>query len=328
MKDWEALVRLHFIFAAHESGLLKALTTPCGRKTLIKDLNVERPDLLDAFLDVGLATKELGIRDQMFFIRGKRSKAVATAEGDMLAAMIQANMTYYNDAYRQAAHRLQGGELGDDLHKFGGLVARFSKMAEPIMRDFLRTIVAGRDALRILDVGCGHGFSLRAMHDANRAVTGVGLDIDESVVRQAQDRIAEWGLGDSFSVFHGDILDPPGKIEGPFDLITLFNVLYYFDDKNRVELLRNLCAFLSLHGRLAIAMTCHSRGRDVTAANLNMVNCSLKGLAPLPDLDDIKSLLRQCGFRRIEVHRFIPGGTFFGIIAGPDTRTHTELRSR
>jgi hypothetical protein len=30
----------------------------CGRETLIEKLHVTRPDLLDALLDVGLATKE------------------------------------------------------------------------------------------------------------------------------------------------------------------------------------------------------------------------------------------------------------------------------
>ncbi|HBZ57444.1 MAG TPA: hypothetical protein DEO88_18740, partial [Syntrophobacteraceae bacterium] len=100
MKDWQALLRMHFIFAAYESGLLKELAVPCERQTLIEKLHVKRPDLLDALLDVGLATKELGVKNQQFFIKGKRSKAIMTPRGDMLAAMIQANITYYHDAYR------------------------------------------------------------------------------------------------------------------------------------------------------------------------------------------------------------------------------------
>ena len=38
MKDWQASVRINFIFAAYESGLLKALCQPCDRKTLIEKL--------------------------------------------------------------------------------------------------------------------------------------------------------------------------------------------------------------------------------------------------------------------------------------------------
>jgi SAM-dependent methyltransferase len=315
IKDWQALVRMHFIFAAYESGLLKALAIPCDRQTLIENLDVKRPALLDALLDVGLATKELGMKNQLFFVRGKRSRAIMSTRGDMLAAMIQANLTYYSDAYRHAADRLQGGELGDDLEKMGDLVARFSKIGEPIIKDFLSGIVAGKNPMRIMDVGCGSGVFLHSAHSANRSATGFGLDIDETVVRQAKDNIVEWGLKDSFSILQGDIRHPPEEIVGPFDLITLFNILYYFDDEDRIGLLQNLRALLSPQGVLAVAMNCHSRGTDPGAANLNMVNCSLKGLTPLPDLDEIILLLKRCGFGRIDTHRFIPGSTFYGLVA-------------
>ena len=103
IKDWQALIRIHFLFAAYESGLLKELAHPCGRQALIENLGIKRPNLLDALLDVGLATKELGLKYQRFFIKGKRSRAIINGAGDMLAALIQANITYYSDAYRQAA---------------------------------------------------------------------------------------------------------------------------------------------------------------------------------------------------------------------------------
>jgi 4-hydroxy-2,2'-bipyrrole-5-carbaldehyde O-methyltransferase len=53
----------------------------------------------------------------------------------------------------------------------------------------------------------------------------------------------------------------------------------------------------------------------MATANLNMVNSSLRGLTPLPDLDDITSVLKKCGFGKIEIHRFMPGSTFYGIVA-------------
>ncbi len=316
MKDWQAWIRMHFIFAAYESGLLKAVVMPCDRETLIEKLHVKRPDLLDALLDVGLATKELALKNERFFIKGKRSKAIISAKGDMLAAMIQANITYYSDAYRRAADRMQGGELGDDLHEIGDLVARFSKVAEPIIKDFIRVIVAGKNPMRVLDVGCGSGVFLQSTHSANSNATGVGLDIDEAVVRQAKDNIATWGLNDRFGIVHGDIRHPPEGIVGPFDLISLYNILYYFRDEDRLELLHNLRALLSPQGVLAVVMHFRSRGKDIGAANLNMVNCSLKGLTRLPDLDEVTSLLKQCGFGQIDVRRFVPGSTFYGIVAG------------
>jgi 4-hydroxy-2,2'-bipyrrole-5-carbaldehyde O-methyltransferase len=66
---------------------------------------------------------------------------------------------------------------------------------------------------------------------------------------------------------------------------------------------------------LAVAMSFRSRGKDIGSANLNMANNSLKGLTPLPDLDDIVSLLKQCGFQKVEIRRFMPGSTFLGLVA-------------
>ena len=185
IKDWQGLIRIHFLFAAYESGLLKELAHPCGKQSLIENLGIKRPDLLDALLDVGLATKELGLKNQHFFIRGKRSKTIMRAGGDMLAALLQANITYYSDAYRQMAKRLHGGELGDDLESIGDLVARFSKIGEPILKNFLAPLAAGKQPMRVLDVGCGSGAFLQSIHDANKSATGFGLDIDAAAERQA-----------------------------------------------------------------------------------------------------------------------------------------------
>jgi 2-polyprenyl-3-methyl-5-hydroxy-6-metoxy-1,4-benzoquinol methylase len=315
LKDWQSFVRMHFLFAAYESVLLRALVTPCDRETLIEKLDVKRPDILDALLDVGLASKELSIKKGKVIIEGKRSKAIVGAQGDTLAAMIQANITYYSDAYRNATYRIHGGELGDYLDKIGDLVARFSKIAEPILKDFITAIVRDKNPMRVLDVGCGSGVFLKSTYDANRNATGIGLDIDETVVRQAKENISAWGLTDRFNILHGDIRHLSGKFVGHFDLITLFNIMYYFNREDRSKLLNNLRTKLSPKGMLALAMSFHSMGQDIATANLNMVNSSLKGVTPLPKLDDITSVLKECGFGKIEVHRFIPGSTFYGIVA-------------
>ena len=315
MKDWQAFLRIHFLYAAYESGLLDALTAPCARQTLIEKLHVQRPELLDALLEMGLAVKELARRDNLFLVRGKRAKALQHPRGDLLAAMIQANVTYYSDAYRNAAQRLGGGELGDDLDRIGDLVARFSKGTEPIVQSFVREMVTGKKPMRVLDVGCGSGVFLKAACKANPHATGFGLDIDTHVVRQAEANIAKWGLSERFRIVQGDVRHPSEPIHGPFDFITLFNILYYFSPSERSELLVRLRDLLSPEGILAVIMNFHSQGRDLAAANLNVVNCSLNGLYPLSGVDEMRSLLKQCGFGIIRVHRFLPGSTFCGMAA-------------
>lgn len=318
IKDWQAFIRMQFIHAALESGLLKALSTPRSRDDLIQELDVKRPELFDALLEVGLASKELALQNGMLAIRGARSKAVTTPRGDMLAAMIQANVSYYSDAYRHAAERIRGHELGDDLAKIGDLVARFSKISEPIIKDFVSGIVRGKNPLRIFDIGCGSGALLKCAFDANPLATGVGLDVDEAVVRQARDNVSAWGLAGRFEIVFGDVRHVSPEIAGPYDLITLYNLLYYFPLSERLGLLQALRGMLAPQGVVAVAMGFHSRGTDLGMANLNLVNSSLKGVTPLPELNDVTSLLQQAGFGNIEVHRFMPASSFYGIVARRD----------
>lgn len=315
MNDWLASVRMHFIFAAHESGLLNALNhQPCDRKTLIEKLQIKRPELFDALLDVGLASKELAVKNGRFSIKGKRSKAIAGSNGDMLAAIIQASVTYYSDAYKKAAARMHGEELGDDLDEIGALVARFSKLTEPIIKDFLASLVRGKKPMTVLDVGCGSGILLRSVYEMNRHANGIGLDMDKAVVEQAKKNINAWGLADQFEILHGNIFEFSEE-KGPFDLISLINILYYFKEEDRYDLINTLCKKLSPNGMLIVAMNFHSKGKDIGAANLNVVNNSLKGLTPLPDIDEMKSLFQQCGLSQIEIHQFLPGSSFLGLVA-------------
>ena len=315
MRDWQAFVRMHFIFAALESGLLEALSAPSTRDDLIEILNVKRPEILEALLDVGLSAKELVFKNGSYSIKGKRSKAVLGKEGDLLAAMIQANVTYYSSVYRNAADRMRGAPLGDDLEKIGDVVARFSKIAEPLFRNFTSVIVSKKKSLTVLDVGCGSGVFLQSIFQANSNATGIGIDIDAAVVGQAKQNIENWGLSDKFTIIAGDICSPPDGIGGTFDLITMYNVLHYFTSEKRIELLQTICSMLSPDGKLAIATFLQSKGKDLGAANLHMVNSSLKGLAPLPDLNKMTAELMQSGLNRINTQRLIPGSTFYGIVA-------------
>lgn len=316
MKDWQAFIRTLFIFAGYESGLLRALDqAPCTKQELAQKLGAKRPELLDALLDVGLACKELGLKKQQYFLKGKRSRAVVNPKGDMVAAMIQANVGYYCDAYRNFTGRLTGGEMGEDLEEIGEVVARFSKGIEPIVKDFVKAIATGKQSMRVLDVGCGTAFFLRSVHSVNPVANGVGLDKDPAVARQARENIAAWGLGERFSVVQGDIRNPPEEAAGPFDLINMSSILYYFSPEERAELLSDMRARLAPSGMLSVVMNFHSQGKDLAAANLNVVNCSLKGLYPLPGRQEIADTLRACGFRRIKEHNFLPASTFQGLTA-------------
>jgi SAM-dependent methyltransferase len=315
MKDWRSLVRMHFLHAAIQSGLLDSLKSPCSKKDLIQKLNVNRPELLDAILEVGLSLKELSIRNGMYRVKGKRSLFLMGSDGDVLSAFIEANVTYYNATYRHFADRLKGAPLADYLQEFGEVIARFSRMAEPYVRHFIGDILKGKAAVRMLDIGCGTGVYLRSAFEMNPNTSGIGIDVDENVVMQARENLNHWDINDQFKVVAGDIRTPPSEISGLFDLITLNNIVYYFPVKERTNLFQSLRKLLSPDGAIAIISYFQSEGKDLAAANLNIVTSSLLDCTPLPDLNEIKSHLSEAGLQRIQATKLIPKSAFFGVVA-------------
>jgi SAM-dependent methyltransferase len=104
----------------------------------------------------------------------------------------------------------------------------------------------GGPAPRVLDVGCGTGFLLERL--AERGYAGLGVDLSPESVEIAQRRLAEIGAADRLRAVVGSAYEPP---EGPFDLITLTDVLEHLEDP--VACLRALRERLSPGGLLVVS---------------------------------------------------------------------------
>jgi SAM-dependent methyltransferase len=317
MGDRQSVVRMYFLHAAIESGLLEALDEQPTREKLVAALDAARPEILDALLEIGISLKEIACDAGRYRVVGKRTRALRGEGGDALRAMVQANASYYNDAYRNAAARLRGAPRGDDLAEIGDLVARASALAEPFIRDFVEDLVSGTDPMRILEIGCGSGVFMRCAADANPRAGGVGIDMDPLVAARAGHNLSEWGIGDRFRAVTADVRALPPEIGGPFDLITLYNVIYYFSVEQREGLLRTLRSLLAPDGRLAIVSSIRSAGGDLGSAHLNLVTASLEGCTPLPEVDELTGQLRDCGFAKPAIHKLVPGGGLLGFSARP-----------
>ncbi len=315
MRESLHYVRMHYLHAALDCGLIEALRRPRTREELLGLLNVRRPQFLDGLLELGLSLKELKCKRGEFSIKGGLSRSLLGPQGGVLGAMIQANATYYNSVYRHAAERMRGAPLGDYLPQIGPLVAKFSEVSEPFLRRFLRANLAGRKTPRILDLGCGAGFGLRGAHQANPEAEGVGVEMDPAVARQAEENLTSWGLGSRFRVAVGDLRDILEGLPGPFDLITMINLVYYFTEEERRGLFARLRPLLAPGGALALASNFGSQGRDPMAANLNLATCSIKDCTPLPRLGDLCAQLEQSGYTQVKSTRIVPGSAYYAVTA-------------
>jgi SAM-dependent methyltransferase len=313
--DGQRVVRWHFLFAAEQSGLLRALDTPCEREELAAQLDAQRPEILDALLDLGVAVGELGHKAGRYRLKGRRARALAVPRGDPLAAAIEANLTYYNQIYRHTAERLRGGPDEDCLAEIGEVVARFSTLVEPLVRGVISESISADSPLRVLDVGCGAGEYLRAISSLNPQASGVGLEIDPAVAERAAQNLAEWGIDNGFEIVCGDVLSDDARLDGSFDLITLLNVVYYFAEEQRPPLFRVIGDLLSPGGKLVLVNNMQDRRKDFSAANLNLAVSSMKGCTPLPRRDRLVEQLRAAGFEKVDPKRLASQSAFWAIVA-------------
>lgn len=313
--DWRSLLRLHFLHAALESGLLEALRVSRTRAELVSEMGVEREDLLDAILDLGVSLGELRHGEGLFELKGARAKALSREENDALAALVEANVTYYNAVFRGFANRLRGGPLDPGVGEIGALVARASRISEPYVERFLAEVVRDISPDSVLDVGCGSAGHLKGVLDQDPEARGVGLEVDPRVVAQAESNLAMWGLADRATIFTGDIRDLPKDLGGPFHLALFFNLAYYFPDEERVEVLRAIRERLVPLGRLALTISCRGSRMDQFSANLNVATTSMEGLTPLPTWEEMESQLREAGFSNVHRRALMPGTTYFGFVA-------------
>lgn len=307
-RDMNASIRLNFLHTTSSSGLLRQLRDWKQPSEL-----EPQSETLPGLLDVGVALGELKRNGNRYRVSGKRAIALSGGDGDSLAALIEEFVTYHAAVYRDFGHLSADADQGNYLADKGELIARSSRVLEPFMVEFVQNQVAGKGALSILEVGCGSGIYLHHAARANPQATGIGIDLQKEVIAETSKRLAEWGLTPRFRVMSADAREARAETTGPFDLITLYNNIYYFPEKERVSLLVSLRERLKPSGKLAVVSL--FAGKTVTAANFEFVLSSTIGCAPMGTVEHFVGQLHKSGFREVTPTRLIPVQPFFGITA-------------
>jgi len=181
------------------------------------------------------------------------------------------------------------------------------------MVEFAQGQVTGKGPLTMLEVGCGSGIYLHHAACANPQATGIGIDLQKDVIAETCKRLVEWGLASRFRVMYADIRQACAETIGPFDLITLYNNIYYFPETERVRLLVSLRERLKPGGKLA--MVSLFAGKTVVAANFELILRSTLGCAPMGTVENLVRQLHESGFREVNTKRLIPVQPFYGVTA-------------
>ena len=313
VRDFVSWLRVEFLGTAARIGLLAALSRPRTIEQLTEELEVADPSLLGSLLEVGRAVGELRRWGDRWRLAGVRARAVADPAVAGLAALPEEAVVYGSDVYRHLDARLAGAGPGDYLASHAELVARTSRVAEPIFAPFVADVVARFRPRRVLDVGCGSGVYLRHVADAAPDSTGAGVDVQADVVALARRHLAEWGLDTRFRVEVADLRCLPPDLTGPWDLVLALQNIYYFAPGDQPALLARLRE-LAPGGTVVLGTAVAGTG-DPAAAHLDVVLRSTVGSVGLPTSEELVAALAAAGFAQIEERRLAPWQPLRGFIA-------------
>ena len=313
LRDLNAWLRVEFLGAASHLGIAKALATPLTTEEITQQLGYRDTDLLNSFLELGASLRQLRRRGARWELRGSRLRALPDADLDGMAGMLEEVVTYEADVYRRLGDRLRGEPPGDYLAESAATIARASRLAEVVLLPLVDDLVRRFHPASVLDVGCGTGIYLRAILEASAGVTAAGVDVEPEVIEVARGNLDRWGIGDRATISVADIRELPPELERSWNLILLFQNIYYFPPGDRPDLLSRL-RNLAPDGTVAVA-TAVAGANDALAAHLDVVLRSTKGSFPLPTSGEMRAALAAAGFNDVEERRLAPRQPLRAFIA-------------
>ena len=309
-------LRWFFLSGAASSGILDRLARAAASLDELAAEFAPRADLrdaLEAWLRFGVTLRQLRVRDGRYSIRGRFARSLANPDNDAFAAMVEEMSTCDGAMLTDTPALLRSGRKWTfaEQERYGPLIARSSRVLEPLVNEAIAAVLPERGAIRLLEIGCGSGCYIRYAAERNPELAALGLELQPAVAEVARRNIDEWGLAARVEVRAGDIRT--AGIEPGFDLITLHNNIYYFPVPERTALARRLAALLRPSGRILITTACQNP--DLGSEILNLWSAATEGCGRLPRPEELVGQLEAAGLKSVTAKRLIPRIGFYSFVA-------------
>ena len=308
-KTLNEFYRAGFISTAISEGIYDVLSKgPVSIKDIQKNIGSD-PDQegLEAWLDFGVAVGELDKKNDKYRIKSTLSNKLLKPANDTWKAYFQARVEIFYDYIIKTPAFLKQNKKFDFSHSYGELFARSSRTVEPILIDVVDKIIPPNGACRLLEVGCGSGIYIKRACDRNPDLEVTGLEMQKTVADFARDNTTIWQIEDRVTIQHIDIRQY--QTDKKFDIVTFFNLIYYFPENERTDLLRNIGSLLNTGGQLILTTLCPVN--DPSIQLMNLWSSMTNGFGPLPHPDSVCDQLNDAGFDNVKFEKLIPAFYLF-----------------
>jgi 4-hydroxy-2,2'-bipyrrole-5-carbaldehyde O-methyltransferase len=307
--------QLNYIVAAKECGLFELLVDePKSFEHLagVYCTGDKAREALDAWLHLGVRLGYLGRDNRGYALKGLARK-LALPQNDASLALLQEAAGLHSKLISQTPGKLRNGELWDLGDQDGEIIARSSRIMEAFQAEAIDRFFPASGVASLLEIGCGSGIYIKYAANRNPSLTALGLELQSDVADVARRNISKWGLEARVKIEAGDIrLKLPGEC---YDIVTLYNNVYYFPVESRVSLLQHIRQFIKPGGFLLLITCCQEGSLGVEV--LNLWGAATVTCGRLPGKDELIGQLHDAGFQDVETIRLIPGEELFAFKALP-----------
>jgi 4-hydroxy-2,2'-bipyrrole-5-carbaldehyde O-methyltransferase len=308
--------RISFLASMADRIILEQLARgPVSIENLTKHFtnNPSIKHATEAWLNLGIQLGVVTKDDRGYSLRGFLAKKLAASQNDAIRALVREVASLHHLYIMETPEKLEKGALWnpDEQHReYGDIIARSSQTLEPFLFEVIDRFFPGPGDIRLLEVGCGNAGYIMYAAQKNSELNAVGLELDSHVAETANTNIQARGMQDRIKIKIADVRNY--QAHEKFDVLTLYNNIYYFPVEGRIDLLTHLLSLLKPNGRLLLTTGCMNGGIEFELVNL--IHATTKGWGRLPYKDEMVQQLSAAGFERNSATSLIPGDQYYAFI--------------
>ncbi|MDE2366006.1 MAG: class I SAM-dependent methyltransferase, partial [Betaproteobacteria bacterium] len=308
---YKPFYKLSYLVGAKKCGLLDILSD--GPQTFDNLANAYCQDAkareaLHAWLQFGISLGFLSLKDNRYFLKGLALK-MSLPENDATLALAQEVATLHHKLILDTPIKLRSKTLWQLEDQDSELTARSSRALEVFLDTAIDKFFPKSGKVQLLEVGCGSACYIHHAATRNPSLHALGLELQSDVAEVARSNIQKWGLTERIAIEVGDIRNRAPTQE--FDIVTLYNNIYYFRFDERIALLRHLKKFIKPSGFLLLTTCC--QGGNLSIEALNLWGAATEAGGRLPSVMEMQEQLTEAGYKNIHAIRLIPGDSFYAF---------------